>query len=248
MTTLRHDTDARNTYAKAPNFQETTMKALLFASVATLVLAATPAKAALLTIDVFDNSTLVDTITSTSGIANLAATDANFSDITVNASGSPVLAGADLSTVTLDVKSASAGTHVLTIDVFQTGVSAPAGSTLRSTFSTNDLIGSPGPTTEATFFNGSDSALGTLLQTHTFAAGDEIDHAGPFANVIGSDLFADAQQYRVAFTAAGQSANDTIQLTTGVPEPSTWAMLVLGFGGLALFGARRRQGRHAFPA
>jgi hypothetical protein len=28
---------------------------------------------------------------------------------------------------------------------------------------------------------------------------------------------------------------------TAVPEPSTWAMALLGFGGLALFAARRRR-------
>ena len=27
----------------------------------------------------------------------------------------------------------------------------------------------------------------------------------------------------------------------GVPEPSTWAMMLVGFGGLALFAARRRR-------
>jgi hypothetical protein len=27
-----------------------------------------------------------------------------------------------------------------------------------------------------------------------------------------------------------------------VPEPSTWAMMLVGFGGLALFAARRRRG------
>jgi uncharacterized protein (TIGR03118 family) len=30
-------------------------------------------------------------------------------------------------------------------------------------------------------------------------------------------------------------------ITAAVPEPSTWAMMLLGFGGLAFFGARRRQ-------
>jgi uncharacterized protein (TIGR03118 family) len=28
---------------------------------------------------------------------------------------------------------------------------------------------------------------------------------------------------------------------TAVPEPSTWAMMLLGFGGLVFFGARRRR-------
>jgi PEP-CTERM motif len=32
---------------------------------------------------------------------------------------------------------------------------------------------------------------------------------------------------------------------TAVPEPSTWAMMLAGFGGLALFAARRRRTRVA---
>jgi hypothetical protein len=218
------------------------MKLALLSSIAALGLLATvPAQSALLTIDVFDGSTLVDTVTSSSGIASLATTDANFAFIAVNASGSPVLPGADLSTVTLNVQGSGGGTRVLTVDVFQTGVSAAAGSTLHSSFSTNDLIGAPGPTTEATFFNGANSTLGTPLEAHTFAAGDTVDHAGPFADVIGAPLFADAHQYQITFTAAGQSANDTIQLTTGVPEASTWAMMATGFAFLVWAAARRAR-------
>jgi PEP-CTERM motif-containing protein len=43
-------------------------------------------------------------------------------------------------------------------------------------------------------------------------------------------------------------ANDTITITfdnNGVPEPSTWAMMLIGFGGLG-FVAYRRQKKTAF--
>lgn len=197
---------------------------------ATTILAATaaPAAAASLDIEVFDGATLIDTVTSNSGVANLSTTDANFSSIDVTATGSPVVANPDLSTVELNVLGSGGGTHTLTVDVFQTGVSAPAGSNLESTFSTNDLIGDPGPTVESTFFNGTSSTLGTLLATHTFPAGVTVDSFGPVVTPIGAALFADAAQYQVTFTAAGQSSNDTIELSKTVPEPATWLMLLLG--------------------
>lgn len=199
---------------------------------------ASPAAAAQLNIEVFDGATLVDSVTSVDGIANLSATDVNFASIDVTATGAPIVPNADLSTVELNVKGASAGTHVLTIDVFQTGVSAPAGSRLESTFSTNDLIGDPGPTVESTFFNGTSGSLGALLATHTFAVGDIVDSFGPVTTPIGTALFADAHQYMVTFTAAGQSSNDTIELSTTVPEASTWAMMVLGLGFMLLVGGK----------
>ncbi len=39
----------------------------------------------------------------------------------------------------------------------------------------------------------------------------------------------------------GETAGLFGSFTTAVPEPSTWAMMLLGFGGLAFFGARRRR-------
>lgn len=218
--------------------------ALLIGTAFALVLPLASAKADLLTTEVFDGATLIDTVTSASGSLNLSTTDANFSTISATVVGVPQIANPDLSSVTLNVQSATAGTHTLTIDVFQTGVSAAAGTTLLSSGTTNDLVGAPGPTVETTYFNGADTTLGTQLATHTFPAGDVSDAFGPTPNVLGSALNADAQQYMVTFTAAGQSSNDTIQITeaTAVPGP------VVGSGvpgmvaaGLALvwFGRRR---------
>ena len=62
--------------------------------------------------------------------------------------GDPLVASPSLSSVTLDVSSSPifvGGPHTLTIDVFQTGISAPIGTQVASTFTVNNLIGVPGP-------------------------------------------------------------------------------------------------------
>jgi hypothetical protein len=217
------------------------MKKVLLGTVGAALLAAMPVAAQQLHVEVFDGATLVDSVTASTGVVNLSTTDANFSEISFTGVGVPTIKNPELSTVTLNVKSATAGSHTLTIDVFQTGVSAPAGSHLESTFTSNDLIGDPGPTFESTFFNGTNTTLGTTLASHTFAVGDLVDHFGPITSIIGSALTADAQQYMITFTAAGQSSNDTIQLGSAVPEPSTWAMFIAGFALMGAVGFRRAK-------
>jgi hypothetical protein len=215
-------------------------------------LAAAPvAHSAVLNISVFDNGTLVGSAPpSTFGISTFSdngTLDPNFSSITVRANGPGLLPNADLSSVTLNISASTGftGTHVLDIEVYQTGVSLPAGSKTDSTFTVNNLIGTPGPTTLSDFFNGTTNTLGLFLAGASFPAGTTTGTVGPTANTIGPALTADAQQYLITFSAPVESANDTIQLTTTpsspIPEPSTWAMMVLGFGLLGL--ATMRRGR-----
>jgi hypothetical protein len=219
----------------------------LLLSAAFLAASAAPSAAALLDLEAFDNGTLIGFATSTSGVVSLdVISDPSFATLNVTATGAPVVAGADLSSVTLDVTSGAITTsHTLTIDLFQTGVSLTPGARTSSTFTVNDLIGSSGigPTTESTFANGTASTLGTLLNTATFPVGTASGTVGPLSTTMGP-LFADAQQYLIAFNGPGQSANDTIELTgSAVPEPSTWAMLLGGFALLAWKGFKRRTAR-----
>lgn len=220
------------------------MRRLLMASA--LIAASVPAAAATLTIDVFSGSTLVGTATSGTGVVNFnSSTIPGFDSIAVSADGLPAVTGGDLSSTTLDVSSASAGVHVLTVDVFQTGISVPAGSA-HSTFTTNNLIGTPGPVNMTTNINGTSSTLGTQIASAAFAAGTTNATTGPITTGIPA-LFADAEQYRIVFTAPDQSSNDTIQLTTTthavIPETSTWVMLGIGFGVMAALGFRKQSTR-----
>jgi PEP-CTERM motif len=208
------------------------MHRLLLTTALLAAIGAGPAHATL-SIEVFDNGALIDNITGiTTGAASLTANDANFANITINAQGSPILPKADLSAVTLDATAAAgfSGSHELTIDVFQTAITG-TGNTL-STFTVNGLTNDPGPTTERTF------ADGALLASHTFPVALLDGSAGPFS--AGTSPFTeDEAQFAIDFTKARQSFGGSVQLVTGVPEPSTWAMLALGFGLLSLFGLHK---------
>jgi len=193
-----------------------------------------PARATL-QIEVFDNGALIDNVTGiTTGAASLTANDANFANITIAAQGSPILPNADLSSVTLDASAAAGftGSHILTVDVLQSAISGRGGT--LSTFTVNGLTNDPGPTTESTF------ADGGLLASHTFPVTLLDGSLGPVAATAGT-FTSDETQFAVDFTAPRQSFGGSIQLTTGVPEPSTWAMLALGFGLMGLMGFRRRN-------
>lgn len=199
-----------------------------------LLVAAGPSKASLLEIEIFDNGTLIDTVSSVSGAATLTSSDAIFSNITVAAQGSPILPNADLSSVTLDAtaRATFAGEHTLLVDVLQSGVVGGGGT--RSTFTVNGLVNDPGPTTESSF------AGGVLQATHTFPVGLLDGSAGPF-NGIAPAFTTDELQYSVAFTAPNQSFGGSAQLVTNIPEPSTWVLMGLGLGLLGF--AARRKGR-----
>ena len=179
---------------------------------------------------------------STSGSIGCSASNADFSTISLTGIGVPSVPSPDLSSVTLNASSSSGftGTHVLTIDLFQTGVSALPPQTMTSTFTVNDLIGSPGPTTETTYYNGTSSTLGTQLHTITFLAGD-INDTKAFSSLVNVPINADAHAYAITFTAPMQSANDTIQLVgVQIPEPASLALLGGGLLGLAFARKRNR--------
>lgn len=217
------------------------MKNLLLASV--FLAFAAPAAAQSLNVQVLDNGVPVGLTSSISGAINLIASDPNFSELDVTAAGVPDLTGANLSSVTLNVTSASiTTTHNLEIDIFQTGVSAAAGIT-ASTFTANDLVGDPGPTTESTFAGGTASTLGTLVATSTFPAGTLDGSTGP-VDVPWTAFASDAQQYLISFTGPDQTATDTIQFSAAVPEPATWIMLLVGLMLVGGVGWRKRPVNH----
>jgi hypothetical protein len=213
------------------------MHKLLLTTVALAALAS-PAQATLM-IEVFDNGALIDNISGvTTGAASLTANDTNFSNITVNAQGSPILPHADLSSVTLDATASAGftGAHILTVDILQSFITG-LGNTL-STFTVNGLTNDPGPTTESTFANGG------LLASHTFPVALLDGSAGPFPAATGA-FTTDEIQFAVDFTAGNQSFGGSAQLTTDVvPGPVVGAGLpglIVGLGLMGLIGFRKRN-------
>ena len=108
-------------------------RSLIAGGVCAVALGATPAAhAAILEISVFDNGVLVGVSPpSPFGIAAFSdngTLDPAFAAIGVLANGRPLIPNPDLSSVTLDISAGAGftGTHTLTVEIFQIGVSAPA--------------------------------------------------------------------------------------------------------------------------
>lgn len=59
-------------------------------------------------------------------------------------------------------------------------------------------------------------------------------------NLVFANVLADGPVWRQAVNNS-RDATFSVTITSAVPEPSTWAMLILGFAGVGLMAARRRS-------
>jgi hypothetical protein len=191
----------------------------------------------------YDDGVLIGSTSSTSDIAAFNGSDEWFPSISVTASGQPnngPFSGGDLNTSVI----ASAASplvlpsdRTLTVDIVQTKVFYV---NVESTFSA-DNTGRSGLTTEETYFfpgelDGIKSQFGSAL----FPAGTTSSTVGPIPNAVGPAQANDGEEYVIDFRP-GQSVNETIEFTASpvVPEPSTWVMMLVGFGAIRWLGGRR---------
>lgn len=177
----------------------------------------------------------------TSGLYQGGSTAGGFT-FTFNASGLPALPSPGLSSQTITVQSDGAKTDRLTLYVGQTDNAAFSG-ILASSFTSQGLTGGASSVTMSTYYNTAGGVVytGTGIGSATFSGLDtQATGSGPLNLAAG---FTTLQRYDLTFTGAG-TFNDTIQIS-GVPEPTTWGMMIVGFG---LMGGvlRRRKTTVAF--
>ena len=89
-----------------------------------------------------------------------------------------------------------------------------------------------------------DNTPGTLLESvsgHALTDPDSFSGSKVSAFVSGSP-FSMTEGAALALRSDGSVTGFNQSMTTGVPEPSTWAMLLAGFGLLSIVGMRKRTG------
>jgi PEP-CTERM motif len=161
--------------------------------------------------------------------------------------GINVVDGVDLTAASLNSNAqdgTSAGTHdTLDIYVSVSGVTQFSGVIQSLSGLTVNLL-TPGWTVvESTYEDNSDAVFGTanLLATHSFSTGPDVHTQ--LASVLVTTPFSVTEVYQISANGHPGSANDTIDLSAVVPEPSTWGLMGCGFAGLSLIGLiRRRKG------
>jgi len=130
-----------------------------------------------------------------------------------------------------------------TLDVYvtRTNISGPVPLGFFSSFTSNTL-----PTgwtlTESTWVDlANGTYTGTEVSNHVFNGpiiNDTFEHTGTAG--AGAGQYSLTQRYTITATGVGESLA-TIS-TAAIPEPATWGLMIMGFGGIgALVRNRRRQ-------
>jgi len=155
----------------------------------------------------------------------------NYGDFQISATalGSGSTSKPDLATQTFDISTAKAAT--LTVRVEQTGLNVVDPGSLLSTFTANGS--GLESVLESTYVNGVELAsqnFGTNNLGATFSSSNPV--AGPITST--------GVSYLIKTSQAGGFANSTINISSAVPEPASWATMMAGFGVLG-FALRRRR-------
>jgi PEP-CTERM motif len=183
----------------------------------------------------------------TGGFQSLTINNSDFSVINVTATGSPLTPFPDFGSISTNISSAAfTGTHTLTILATQIGIQPgdPNVSFLNS-YSTNFLAGAPnvGSVSFSNFVSPVNAAFAQTLNiggltTFTGGAGGELLNLPGFASLGGLGLYSETTVMSAVFNGGLTNIQTTDQIT-GVPEPATWGMMLLGFAGLG-FAFRRK--------
>jgi hypothetical protein len=196
------------------------------------------AHAALISLEIFEDNSLLTSFGPVSGgTLNLTAGGAFFTNINVKIVGD-ALADLDLNVSANSGMTGMTGTHNLTILATQYNLT-PLTPTV--TFTSN-FSATTAPTNHVTLQNFANAANQPFAQTLSFAGPTTIGGTGS-AVLHGSAALGSLAQFAETLVLTMEaSGRDTItgrDIVVGVPEPSTWAMMLLGFAALA-WAFRRR--------
>lgn len=162
--------------------------------------------------------------------------------------------GTDLTSTSLNSNEQSASskgtTDTLDIYVTVSDVTTPATAASFLSGLTVNFLSKGWTVTESTFEDNSNTVFGTatLLATNSFAPPGP-DTFTKFTTVGLASPVSVTELYEVRSNGFSGSANNTIDISASViPEPATWAMMLLGFAGFGLIGLSRRRKdlRYAF--
>ena len=157
----------------------------------------------------------------------------------------------ELQLSTSNIENLTAAPLTIVLTASDTGYNFPISAINNSASLTfNSNIGAPDST--LTFFadrfdgQGAPGTPGTLLESVSgHATTDPDSFSGSRITAFAADApFSMSEQASLVLRADGSITgfNQSMESVPGaIPEPSTWAMMALGFGGLAFFGVKRAR-------
>jgi PEP-CTERM motif len=147
------------------------------------------------------------------------------------------------SSVAVQLATAQAASDTITVWVTETGVTGGLPTNFVSALTSVTL--SPGITaTETTYYSAANAKFGgTQLFTSGFTTGGQAANGVNALTTTNPYSVTEEFVINVAAGKTGQSRlGEAITATSSIPEPSTWAMMALGFVGLG-YAAFRRNAR-----
>lgn len=179
-----------------------------------------------------------ETCSAPSGKASYNTSFSGFS-FDVSGTGFPLLSQPLLTTNTLDIRNEGTANRTIDVYVTQTGLSGSS-IDLLSTFTSNTMSGVTAIVRSYYDTTNTKFGLANLLQSANFAGpgvfnGDNL--------LTTSGLWSETVRYTLNFTGGqGSYFNGTADLSA-VPEPATWAMMLIGFTGIGMTMRRKTDVR-----